>query len=421
MRAFLPSLAAALALFSGCEPAPPRGTAPLRQDAYVWQRSHNPAVTDAMRTRAGSFHSLVVLAAEITWKKSDTGLAPQIARVPLDWPTLRTVPNLGLGIRINAAPGPLARDEAVIGAFITLARTLLAEAAAQHVRLAELQVDFDAPTAKLPGYLVWINALRAAAAPLPLTITALPAWLRSPDFAALAHATPGYVLQVHSIARPRDADEPAILCDPDAARGAIERAARLNVPFRVALPTYGYTLTFDSAGHFVGLSAEGARPGRPEGSIVHEVRSDPAQLAGLVRSLAADHPAMLTGIIWYRLPVAGDQLNWSWPTLAAVMRGRAPSPHLRAVAQAQSDGSFAFSVFNDGEGDFIGPLHVAARWHDAQRTGADALAPFLLATQSPTALGLAATNCILPAGAHRPIGWLKLSNPASIPDVRLEN
>ena len=36
-------------------------------------------------------------------------------------------------------------------------------------------------------------------------------------------------------------------------------------------------------------------------------------------------------LLWYRVPVSRDSLNWSWPTLAAVMAGRAPVHRLEVV------------------------------------------------------------------------------------------
>ena len=64
------------------------------------------------------------------------------------------------------------------------------------------------------------------------------------------------------------------------------------------------------------------------------VAADPDALARLVRGWMVDRPAALTGIIWYRLPVAGDTRNWSWPTLARVSAGEAP--RTRAAVDVQS-------------------------------------------------------------------------------------
>jgi len=421
VRAFPPLLLLLLIFFSGCERAPARTSLPLPQQVYVWQRGHAAAVSDAVRAHAQSFHSLLVLAAEVTWKKSAPTPTPQIARVPLDWPALQTAPRLGLAIRINAYPGPFLSNDATINALVALARALLAEASAHSITITELQIDFDAATSKLPGYRLWLETLRTAIAPIPLTFTALPAWLRSDNFPALARTAPNYVLQVHSLARPEQADEPFTLCDPDAALSAIDRAARLNVPFRVALPTYGYTLAYDSSGHFAGLSAEGPRPSWKPDFTLREIHADSAELAALVHTLSTEHPVALTSLIWYRLPIASDQLNWSWPTLAAVMQGRSPSPHLRIMPQPQGDGLFQLTLVNDGEGDFSGPVRAFALWHEARRIGADALNNFSLTAEDTTSLQFTATTCLLPAGAQRVIGWLRLSDPKIFPDVLIQN
>lgn len=421
MRVFPPLLLLILTLFSGCERSPARTNRPLPQQVYVWQRGHPAAVSTAVQAHAKSFQTLLVLAAEVSWKKSAATPTPQIARVPLDWAALQTAPRLGLAIRVNAYPGPFARNDPATNALTTLAHTLLADATTHGLTVTEFQIDFDAATSKLSGYQLWLEALRDAIAPVPLTFTSLPAWLRSENFPALARTAPNYVLQVHSLARPEQADEPFTLCDPDAALSAINRAARLNVPFRVALPTYGYTLAFDSSGHFAGLSAEGPRPTGKHDFTFREIRADSAALATLVRTLSAEHPVALTSLIWYRLPIATDQLNWSWPTLAAVMQGRAPAPHLRVMPQPQGNGLFELALINDGEGDFSGPVHVLARWRDARRIGADALNTFALSAEDATSLQFVATSCPLPAGTQRVIGWLRLSNPKISPEVLLKN
>lgn len=82
-------------------------------------------------------------------------------------------------------------------------------------------------------------------------ITALPAWLNQPAFKRLISAVDDYVLQVHSLERPNSPEAAFTICDPAAARRAVERAAQFAVPFRVALPTYGYAIAYDRQGHFI--------------------------------------------------------------------------------------------------------------------------------------------------------------------------
>jgi hypothetical protein len=103
------------------------------------------------------------------------------------------------------------------------------------------------------------------------------------------------------------------------------------------------------------------------------------------------------------------------------MQGRSPSPHLRAVPQPQGNGLFELALLNDGDGDFNGPVHVLARWRDVRRIGADSLNTFALTAEDATSMQLAAPACLLPAGAQRVIGWLRLSDPKISPDVLLQN
>jgi len=70
------------------------------------------------------------------------------------------------------------------------------------------------------------------------------------------------VLQVHSLERPKDINTRFELCDSKAARRAVDLAGKVGVPFRVALPTYGYLIAFDSEGKYLGLSGRGIPGGK---------------------------------------------------------------------------------------------------------------------------------------------------------------
>jgi len=319
-------LVALLPFLASCGPDIARTTGPLRQDVYVWQRSHRAPVVDAIRNHAAAFHTTVVLAAEVVWERPLFG-APiaRVARVNPSWSALASAHEIGLALRINPYPGTFADDDGSAARLAQLAHDVLADAAAHGVHVSELQMDYDTPTSKLAGYRRWVQAVRAAAVPVPLFFTAVPAWLRSEDFTPLARSADGYVLQLHAIVRPRDLRSLAPLCDPDDARAAIERAARIGVPYRVALPTYGYLLAFDPTGAVTGFSAEGRHPLWDPRWTVREVHAEATELAPLIRDLSAEHPTLLAGVIWYRMPVEGDTLNWTWPTLSSVMRGRAPA------------------------------------------------------------------------------------------------
>jgi hypothetical protein len=400
-------------LFSVSASANASDTRSLSQDAYVWQRDWNQAVRDAIAEHGSNFETLVALNAEVSWQKR----RPELVQVPLDYTVLKkSGSHIGLALRIGPYPGPfLANDRTT--AFLTgVAVALVGEARSRGCIVDELQIDFDCAQSKLDGYRVWVAAIRGSIARVPVIITALPSWLNEPSFPKLIAATDGYVLQVHSLEAPRSADAPFTLCDPAEARRAVDHAGQWNVPFRVALPTYGYIIAFNRNGKFVGLSADGPRKDWPPDYQLREVRTDPVAMAQLVGFWATNRPASMRGVIWYRLPVADDILNLRWPTLGAMMAGRVPRENVRAAARRVEPGLMEISLVNDGEIDLSSRLAVEVTWTNARLVAGDGIGGFKLGDTVPgTARFQVDDNSFrLPAGEKRIIGWLRLSEDREV-------
>jgi hypothetical protein len=410
--AALSALALAAWLSSLACPAA-EATNSLSQDVYVWQRDWNQPVRQAVAEHGSNFQEIIALKAEVTWHKGE----PQLTQVPLNYAALKdaNVP-VGLALRIGPYPGPFSSDDKAAVFLSGLASAIVAEAKAGGLKPCELQMDFDCASSKLDGYRVWVAAIRRKVARVPVTITALPDWLDQSSFARLAAATDGYVLQVHSLKAPVSASTPFTLCDPAAARRAVDRAGELGVQFRVALPTYGYLVAFDRAGKFAGLSAEGPNRSWPPDAQVREVRTDPLEIARLVQIWMDHRPAAMRGIIWYRLPVAGDSLNLRWPTLAAIMAGHQPREQVHAVVRRVEPGLVEISLVNDGELDISSRLAVEVRWQNARLVAGDGLGGFDLADDGPSAVRFQTdnNNCRLPAGEKKIIGWLRLGEDREV-------
>jgi len=394
-------------------PAGAQSSAPLPQQVYVWQRDWSGPVRAAVAQHATNFESVIALAAEVSWR----GGNPELARVPLDYAALADAKTpVGLALRIGPWPGPFATNDPPAALLMSLAAALVAEARGKGVISCELQIDFDCAQSKLDGYRLWVQAIRRKVLPTPVAITALPSWLNEPSFPALAGAADGYVLQVHSLERPASIDAPFTLCDPEAARRAVERAGKIGAPFRVALPTYGYLLAFDAAGRFTGLSAEGPARDWPAGAQLREARTDPEAIAQLVATWNAGRPAAMRGIIWYRLPVEGDTLNLRWPTLAAMMAGRVPRADARAESRRVEPGLVEISLVNNGELDLSSRLAVEVRWQNARLVAGDGSSGFDLADGGPSAVQFQTMSKThrLPAGEKQVIGWLRLSEDREV-------
>ncbi|MEY4488296.1 MAG: hypothetical protein RIQ79_804 [Verrucomicrobiota bacterium] len=395
----------------------PPSPAPLTQEAYVWQHAHNASVQNAIAEHGSAFRQITVLAAEVTWPPRAEA-SPEIKRISLKLPPANTCPPIGLAIRVHAYRGSFSPEAPATRQLVALAHELISriEADGHHVR--EFQIDFDAAESQLDAYRCWLEALRSSLAPVPVAFTALPSWLDHPAaFTRLARAADGFILQVHSLALPASPDALAPLCDPGAALRAIRLAAEAGVPFRVALPTYGYEAAFDPRRHrFLGLAADGSARAWPADAIIRTVRADPATLANLVSGLQRHHPAALTGLTWYRLPIFGERLNWPWPTLAAVMDGREPAAKvsIEAVSAPADPALIRLVLRNSGEADAISLSDVVINWSDARRVAADALAGFSIDAETTTRVRLSPPSGFrLPPDATLPVGWLRLNHAPS--------
>ncbi len=399
----------------GADPSPARaaGSEPLQHSAYVWQRAWTPAVQSAVFQHESNFHSLCALAAEVSFPNG----RPTVSRVRLDFDCLRQPGfRVSLALRINAYPGPYATSNSVTTRLTTLAQEILKEARNAGVTPSELQIDFDCAETKLDGYAMWLREIKNRVAPVPVVFTALPSWLKHPEFARLAGVGSGFVLQVHSLERPRGPDTPFQLCDPAAARIAVAQAARVGVPFQVALPTYGYVLGFNPRGEFIGLSAERGRADWPPSTIRREVRSDPVAMAGLLSAWSTNRPANLRGIIWYRLPIEDDILNWRWRTLGAMVTGQPLRERARAVWRRVEPGLGEICLVNDGQLDLSSRPKITARWNGARLIGSDGLYGFVVSEESQTQLTWRCPllDWRLNAGEQQVIGWMRLEQDCEV-------
>jgi hypothetical protein len=384
----------------------------LPHEVYVWQRTWTEPVKRAVIEHGAAFSTVVVLKAEVTWNAGK----PHLAQVQVDYQALaRTKRPVGLALRVGPYSGSFARTNACILYLSDLAEKLVAEAKGAGIVTTELQIDFDCASSRLEGYRAWVETIRERIAPVPLVITALPAWLDEAAFKPLVQAADGYVLQVHSLERPTSLDATFTLCDPEAARRAVIRAAEIGAPFRVALPTYGYVVAFDNKGRFLGVSAEGPAKGWPAGTRSREVRADPSEMARLVRDWSSNSPAGLKGVLWYRLPVDGDILNWRWRTLSAIVAARVPSKSVRVESHRVEPGLVEISLVNDGDLDISSRIAAQTRWRDARLVAGDGLRGFELADRRASSARFEAGGPYrLPAGDKHVIGWLRLSEDREV-------
>lgn len=403
----------ALAIFGYFRSSPAMTGGPIPHQAYVWQRDWGDSLERSLRSQAPEFERYVVLIAEVTWPR---GVA-QIVRVPIDHQTLSKLPiRVGLALRIGTFSGPFKEGDITSRYLVTLAGDLLADAKRLGLHPAELQIDFDCADSKLGGYRIWLQQLRSAVNPVPLTLTVLPSWLKRREVAALVAASDGFVLQVHSFERPPGPGIPFLLCDPVAAHQSVLRAARLDVPFRVALPTYGYTVAFRSDGRFLGLSAEGPSLEWPADAQLREVRARETDMSALVKEWKRERPELMQGVIWYRLPVEGDRMNWHAETLTAIVKGRPLLPEVVIENTSSEPGLIEIQLLNRGSVAVIAPVQIAMRWRGSRLVAADGLAGYSTETDRAGLVQFSPPSKWqrLEPGSRRRIGWARFHQPTEV-------
>lgn len=259
-----------------------------------------------------------------------------------------------------------------------LVRPLTEMATASAGPSPRLQLDFDCPTGKLHHYARLLSLLRAALPMAELSITALPDWLGSPDFAGLAKQVDFYVLQVHGLTLPATLDDSAPIFDPTRATRYVAEAEALAAPFHVALPTYGHRQWFRPDGGFVGISAERPPDLSPSAHIVREERAEPAEVAAFVRAVKNERREALRGLFWFRMPAAGDELNWCVDTFRHVVAGEAPPETLRAELRQVESGLLLVHLHNTPEHDYRGRAEVRLALSPGIRVIGEGLGGFVL-------------------------------------------
>lgn len=393
-------LASMLGLLS-CAPVPAPRAVPLVHSAYVWKQGWD------MRT-VGDLRQMTIPdeLTEMNVLVGECGLSSGRRAVRPPWKELAAHRRkLSLSVRIGTRKAVDKAGDLDLAEGFDLLLSGLADARAAEIAVASLQVDFDCPERLLAGYADAIRALKAKAAGLPVTITALPAWLDADGFAELITAADGWTLQLHGTSRPK-LGSPHALFASDAALRWTRQALGFGRPFRVALPTYAYLACFGKYGEYLGMHAE--QSGFPSGTIqTMLLPAEPAQIRAYLSALADARFERVTGVDWFRLPFPGDRQNWTMQGLDDVLAGREMTTGLEIIG-SQKGGLYDVAVTNSGEHPVALPS-VRLEWSDGLLLGLDATYAW-----QASAKGASVTFSTRPfreflaPGERRVVGWVRI-------------
>jgi hypothetical protein len=379
------------------------------QSIYVWQQDWRQETIDAVARMNDVSANYKVLA--LNAGVADNGTVT-LKSIPVSWAAFDESRGVCPVLRANATFARAiikGKREETANAVAEKLHEVLTAARRAGVNVTGFEVDYDCPTRKLRDYRAFVAELSEMLPGVKLSITTLPTWLKSSQFARLVEPLDHFVLQVHSLEKPTTVDAPLRLYDLSALPRCFRRAAATGTAFKVALPTYGYHVVYDRAGLFHGLQAEGPAIGKP-GYTERLVFADPVEMAAVVRQLRADTPSNCRGIAWFRLPVDTDTLNWSYHGLRAVMKGRRPDIRVDAAVVENDSGLFDIRVENSGQQNVIGGrVEVALNW-PAAVIAHDAVGPWKLRRNGDTAV---LTGPMPELDEPRRIAWLRVAGNQS--------
>lgn len=367
-------------LLSGCTPP-----AELDQQLYIWQRQWRPSHAEALQQTRKTFSQLRVLALQYHPLAGWSAARPDLALLRADGRPLVAV------VRLD---GRLPEQPAEV---IRRSLALLDDWRRAGLPLVGLELDHDAGTAQLAHYRQLLTALHQQ---LPkgirLSITALPAWLDSPELPALLGSVQQSVLQVHAVQRASQG-----LFDAAQARQWAGRWSRQSqTPFLLALPAYSVAL-LDEAGRRPLIEAEAPLDNR---APRRELRSDPHAMALLLRQLREQPPPHLQGLIWFRLPLADDRRSWSLATLLAVARGEALQPQGELQVHSEN-GLSQLSLYNRGNLPWLLPTRL--QLPASQCSAADGLRHYQLQREPTQLLFIRKQPAELRPGSRLALGWAR--------------
>jgi hypothetical protein len=354
-------------------------------------------------------NGVVLLGAEINF----SGKGSEIVKASIDWDAVaRQTQHCSIALRVAPFSGPIRADDSPAHTIAEVAKQLLDDARAHHVKIEEFQFDFDCAQKNLGAYRSWLSMLRRIVHPIRFAITVLPAWLDEQEFLSLVRETDGYVLQVHSV--PISTHGSATLCDSKLVREWIARAEKLHMAFSVALPTYRCAAGYAYDGKLLSVAMDSVQPSWPPGTRILNFGADADEIAGLVHEWQKARPSLLRELIWYRVPTATDTRNWRWPTLAAVMAGRPPKHQLEVRQEGANP--IDLSIVNAGEADEQLDADVTAKWSTADLEACDALSGWRVRWENNCAVfsSIAQNGFRLPPGATRKIGWFRFDQSTNL-------
>ncbi len=308
----------------------------FEQDAYIWQMKWKDPLRQSVRDNGGIVRAWRVLFVHIATDG-------HVRRPDVDANTLRASARpVVVVVRIE---GQI--EEFNIADLQSKVLSAFEQARTAGLNISGIEIDHDCASARLARYVQFLAIMRVAlGGDTKLFITALPTWLASPILPSLLAQADEAILQVHAVTDPRQ----GLFNATQAMAWAEKFNAVTPHPFRLALPTYGSHVRYDSFGNLASVESEAPLTNGGHGGT--ELVVAPQDVQTLLNALSIRQPARLRGIAWFRLPTSDDGRAWHTNTWRALVTESPLRADLRITSRpAGSPGLFDILLVNRGETD----------------------------------------------------------------------
>jgi len=333
------------------------------QAVYIWQRTWNNNLKEAIHEINPSAKNFLILSGSFSYKNNTA----KLNKVAIDLSSFNPESvSLTLVFRMDAYTAALLNDTKALKKLIEdISPQLLAiihTAKEYQIAIEGIQIDYDCPTSKISDYANFMKLLKDKFQHFKISFTALPAWLESKDFPTLAATSDYYVLQVHSFKIPDTLDEALKPFSGDQVFLWVKKASFIGHPYYISLPTYGYEVSFDENGKFLGLRAETPQINYKAGTKHAVIMTDPKRILEFLNEIKEKKPEHLLGFCWFRLPLKTDEFNWSIDTLKMVMIRQAPQVLIKNEIVSPSPGLYEVYIINNGQTNLFKDIYFTVMW-----------------------------------------------------------
>ena len=126
----------------------------------------------------------------------------------------------------------------------------------------------------------------------------------------------------------------------------------------------------------------------------------------------------MQGVIWYRLPVETDILNWRWLTLSSVMAGRIPRDSVRVEVEYPEPELAEIVLVNDGETDQPAGAKIEVGCKGEDVIASDGLRGYAVTRTDSGSICLEYRGekifSTIRAGERWKIGWIRLKKEMEV-------